>query len=181
MTSTADTQRLAVLVHEVRSPVAALSAIAETYADVSLEGSARRELAHLAISACRGIERVVLDAATASVRLEITPRSAQVFIDGYVAGTVDDFDGIYQRLRLRAGFDGKSGSTSAAGTLSSPETFGHLGFTGTSLWCDPLLERATVLLSNRVRPTRDNVVIRAVRPEVHDLLFGFKASDPDAA
>jgi CubicO group peptidase (beta-lactamase class C family) len=74
---------------------------------------------------------------------------------------------------LRAGFDGKSGSPSAAGTLSSSETFGHLGFTGTSLWCDPVLERATVLLSNRVRPTRDNITIRAVRPEVHDLLFGF--------
>jgi signal transduction histidine kinase len=70
MTAWADTQRFGVLVHEVRSPVAALSAIAETYADVNVEGSARRELAHLAISACRGIERVVLDAATASVRLE---------------------------------------------------------------------------------------------------------------
>ena len=70
MSSTDDTQRLAVLVHEVRSPVAALSAIAEAFTDGSLEGHARLELARLAISACRGIERVVLDAATASVRLE---------------------------------------------------------------------------------------------------------------
>ena len=70
MTSTDDTQRLAVLVHEVRSPVAALSAIAEAIADKSLDGSERLELARLVISACRGIERVVLDAAIASVRLE---------------------------------------------------------------------------------------------------------------
>jgi serine-type D-Ala-D-Ala carboxypeptidase len=72
---------------------------------------------------------------------------------------------------LRAGFDGKSGPTSAAGARSSPRTFGHLGFTGTSLWCDPDAECVTVLLSNRVCPTRDNVAIRTLRPEVHDLLY----------
>jgi CubicO group peptidase (beta-lactamase class C family) len=72
---------------------------------------------------------------------------------------------------LRAGFDGKSGPTSAAGTRSSPRTFGHLGFTGTSLWCDPDAGCVTVLLSNRVCPTRENVAIRALRPEVHDLLY----------
>jgi CubicO group peptidase (beta-lactamase class C family) len=73
---------------------------------------------------------------------------------------------------LRAGFDGKSGPSSAAGTRSSPKTFGHLGFTGTSLWCDPVAECVTVLLSNRVCPSRDNLGIRALRPEVHDLLHG---------
>jgi CubicO group peptidase (beta-lactamase class C family) len=73
---------------------------------------------------------------------------------------------------LRAGFDGKSGPSSAAGSRASPQTFGHLGFTGTSLWCDPVAERVTVLLSNRVCPTRENLVLRAVRPEVHDLLTG---------
>jgi serine-type D-Ala-D-Ala carboxypeptidase len=74
---------------------------------------------------------------------------------------------------LRAGFDGKSGETPSAGALSSPETFGHLGFTGTSLWCDPVAERVTVLLSNRVCPSRDNGRIRALRPRVHALLSGF--------
>jgi two-component system sensor histidine kinase BaeS len=70
VSSADDTQRLAVLVHEVRSPVAALSAIASAFADERLESPGRLELARLAISACRGIARVVLDAATASVRLE---------------------------------------------------------------------------------------------------------------
>jgi len=78
MSSTDDTQRLAVLVHEVRSPVAALSAIAEAFTDESLESPERLELARLAISACRGIERVVLDAAAASVRLEPLDVSALV-------------------------------------------------------------------------------------------------------
>ena len=37
------------------------------------------------------------------VRLKISPRDAQVFVDGYYAGLVDDFDGTFQSLRLEAG------------------------------------------------------------------------------
>jgi hypothetical protein len=43
------------------------------------------------------------DELTASVRLQVRPRDAQVFVDGYLAGTVDDFDGVFQRLRVRPG------------------------------------------------------------------------------
>jgi hypothetical protein len=43
------------------------------------------------------------DALTTSLKLEITPREAEVYVDGYFAGHVDDFDGIFQRLRLRPG------------------------------------------------------------------------------
>jgi hypothetical protein len=39
----------------------------------------------------------------ASVRFEVTPRQAEVFIDGYYAGIVDDFDGMLQRLRVQPG------------------------------------------------------------------------------
>jgi CubicO group peptidase (beta-lactamase class C family) len=76
---------------------------------------------------------------------------------------------------LRAGFDGKSVGTSAAGRISSPRTFGHLGFTGTSLWCDPEANTVTVLLTNRVCPTRENQRIREARPKTHDALFEFAA------
>jgi hypothetical protein len=41
--------------------------------------------------------------ATASLRLQVTPREAEVFIDGSYAGTVNDFDGSFQRLRLYSG------------------------------------------------------------------------------
>jgi len=41
--------------------------------------------------------------AQADLRLEIKPREAQVYVDGYYAGIVDDFDGIFQRLRVRPG------------------------------------------------------------------------------
>jgi CubicO group peptidase (beta-lactamase class C family) len=74
---------------------------------------------------------------------------------------------------LRAGFDGRSGPTPSSGTRSSAETYGHLGFTGTSLWCDPSRESVTVLLSNRVCPSRENLKIRALRPTVHDALFAW--------
>lgn len=40
---------------------------------------------------------------TASLRLQVTPRQAQVFVDGYYAGIVDEFDGVFQRLRLEPG------------------------------------------------------------------------------
>jgi len=38
-----------------------------------------------------------------AVRLEVTPREAEVYVDGYYAGIVDDFDGVFQRLRLPSG------------------------------------------------------------------------------
>jgi hypothetical protein len=37
------------------------------------------------------------------LRLEVTPKEAQVYVDGYFAGIVDDFDGTFQRLRVRPG------------------------------------------------------------------------------
>jgi hypothetical protein len=38
-----------------------------------------------------------------SVRVEVKPRQAEVFVDGYFAGTVDDFDGVFQRLNIEPG------------------------------------------------------------------------------
>lgn len=40
---------------------------------------------------------------SASLRLQVEPREAEVFIDGYYAGTVDDFDGTFQRLHVEPG------------------------------------------------------------------------------
>jgi CubicO group peptidase (beta-lactamase class C family) len=69
---------------------------------------------------------------------------------------------------LRAGFDGKSETGSSSGEKFGKSTIGHLGFTGTSLWCDIDREVVGVLLTNRVHPTRDNDLIRKVRPEAYD-------------
>jgi CubicO group peptidase (beta-lactamase class C family) len=76
---------------------------------------------------------------------------------------------------LRMGFDGKAATGSSAGVRFGERAFGHLGFTGTSLWCDPDRSIVVVLLTNRVAPTRDNIIIRSVRPDAHDALFGLAA------
>jgi signal transduction histidine kinase len=71
-----DRERLAVVVHEVRSPVAALAAIAGTLDDELTDGPDRAELARLAIAACRAIERIVVDVLTSSVhREELDPEA----------------------------------------------------------------------------------------------------------
>ena len=41
--------------------------------------------------------------ATSSARVQVTPRNTEVYVDGYLAGTVDDFDGFSQRLRVEPG------------------------------------------------------------------------------
>ncbi len=66
------------------------------------------------------------------------------------------------------GWDTKSPTGSSAGTLFSDRAFGHTGYTGTSLWIDPERGLFVILLTSRVHPTRDNNLIRKVRPAVAD-------------
>lgn len=72
----------------------------------------------------------------------------------------------------RLGFDGKRAEGSSAGRRLGPKTFGHLGFTGTSIWCDPDTGIVVALLTNRVCPSRANVKIKAFRPAFHDAIVG---------
>jgi len=62
-------------------------------------------------------------------------------------------------------------SPSSSGRHFSCQSFGHLGYTGTSVWIDPACELEVVLLSNRVHPSRKNGKIRAFRPFIHDLVY----------
>jgi serine-type D-Ala-D-Ala carboxypeptidase len=58
---------------------------------------------------------------------------------------------------------------SSSGKYFSSRAFGHLGFTGTSLWIDPERQLAITLLTNRTWPDRGSQDgIRRVRPEFHD-------------
>jgi len=66
------------------------------------------------------------------------------------------------------GWDTKSPENSSAGSFFSPRSFGHTGFTGTSIWVDPDRELFLILLTNRVHPTRENQLIREARPAVAD-------------
>ena len=60
--------------------------------------------------------------------------------------------------------------TSSCGTRMSPQAFGHVGFTGTSLWIDPTRDRYFVLLTNRVCGGGTLEEMRAVRRAFHDAL-----------
>ena len=57
---------------------------------------------------------------------------------------------------------------SSAGDYFSSRSFGHTGYTGTSLWIDPTQDLAVVLLTNRVNPTRNNSKHVPLRRQVHD-------------
>ena len=57
---------------------------------------------------------------------------------------------------------------SSAGILLSAQSFGHTGFTGTSIWIDPARDLVVVLLSNRVHPTRDNPRLGPLRAVAAD-------------
>jgi CubicO group peptidase (beta-lactamase class C family) len=58
--------------------------------------------------------------------------------------------------------------SSSCGRRFSPRSFGHTGFTGTSLWIDPDAGLAVVLLTNRVRMGQGDMRIKEFRPKLHD-------------
>jgi CubicO group peptidase (beta-lactamase class C family) len=68
------------------------------------------------------------------------------------------------------GWDTPSLLESSSGTRFSLASFGHLGFTGTSLWIDPGRQLSVTLLTNRTWPNRSSQAIRQVRPLVHDAI-----------
>jgi CubicO group peptidase (beta-lactamase class C family) len=57
---------------------------------------------------------------------------------------------------------------SQSGKYFSPSSFGHLGYTGTSLWSDPECNLAITLLTNRTWPDCSNQAIKQIRPQFHD-------------
>ncbi len=66
------------------------------------------------------------------------------------------------------GWDTPAPGHSSSGDFFSAQSIGHLGFTGCSLWIDPLQQVIVVLCTNRVHPTRHNTGIRRLRPAVHN-------------
>jgi CubicO group peptidase (beta-lactamase class C family) len=76
------------------------------------------------------------------------------------------------------GWDFKSPEGSSAGAVFSGGSFGHLGFTGCSLWADPEAGVAVALLTNRVCYGRENDSIRAFRPAFHDAVMDLLGGRP---
>lgn len=94
---------------------------------------------------------------------------ALAWLDGRIPGRErftrpSDVPGSSRRL----GFDGANlDGTGSTGGVMSQAAFGHLGYTGTSVWIDPERESVYVLLSNRVHPIRGSDVISDVRVAFH--------------
>ena len=87
--------------------------------------------------------------------------------------TIEYFTGQRSTINHRGlGFDRKSEGFSSAGTLTGDQTFGHLGFTGTSLWVDPDDDIAIILLTNRTYPNRSyGADIRFIRAAISDAVM----------
>lgn len=60
---------------------------------------------------------------------------------------------------------------SSSGRFFSRNSFGHLGYSGTSIWVDRDKKLIVILLTNRVHPARKNNKIQKFRPEIHDLIY----------
>lgn len=89
------------------------------------------------------------------------PETCELFRTNFTRGMNEDRSFSFQLASTE-------GST--AGTKMSPESFGHNGFTGTSLWIDPVKERIFVLLTNRTHNhPLPFVNINSVRRRFHDL------------
>lgn len=62
-------------------------------------------------------------------------------------------------------------SPSQSGKYFGPRSYGHLGYTGTSLWIDPDRQLSITLLTNRTWPDCQNQAIKQVRPAFHDAVI----------
>lgn len=102
--------------------------------------------------------------------LDDLTRFVQGLLEGRVAKpeTVARFTRRDSERSSRAlGWDTKSETGSSAGSLFGPRSFGHTGYTGTSVWVDPDARLAAILLTNRVHPTAEKT-LATFRPEFHD-------------
>lgn len=91
----------------------------------------------------------------------LKPESCELFRTNFTKGLNEDRSFAFQLASTK---------DSTAGTRMSTESFGHNGFTGTSLWIDPVKERVFVLLTNRTHNhPLPFVNINSVRRRFHDL------------
>ena len=91
----------------------------------------------------------------------LKPETCELFRTNFTKGMNEDRSFAFQLASTK---------DSTAGNKMSLESFGHLGFTGTSLWIDPVKERIFILLTNRTHNhTLPFVNINSVRRRFHDI------------
>jgi len=95
----------------------------------------------------------------------LKPGTCELFRTNFTKGMNEDRSFAFQLASTK---------DSTAGSKMSPESFGHTGFTGTSLWIDPVKERIFILLTNRTHNHGLPFVnINSVRRQFHDLAIDF--------
>lgn len=92
----------------------------------------------------------------------LSPRVLEMMMQNYTGQIPGDNRGL--------GWD-KPAELCSGGDLLTEKSIGHTGFTGTSIWVDPISDLAVILLTNRVHPTCSTKHIR-FRPLLHNLIFG---------
>lgn len=94
------------------------------------------------------------------------------FINSAVVDQCSAYQFPEEKNRRGIGFDKKDFNLEIknAPSLSSDESYGHSGYTGTYTWIDPKYNLVYVFLSNRVYPSRNNTKIGTlnIRPAIGD-------------
>jgi len=91
----------------------------------------------------------------------LKPETCKLFCTNFTKGMNEDRSFVFQLASTK---------DSSAGSRLSPESFGHTGFTGTSLWIDPVKDRVFILLTNRTHMHSPPFVnINGVRRRFQDL------------
>jgi CubicO group peptidase (beta-lactamase class C family) len=88
--------------------------------------------------------------------------------------TVERMTSVYPKAGFAGrglGWDICSPYSSPAGDIFGPSSFGHTGYTGTSMWVDPETETAVILLTNRVHPDDQGEII-SVRSRIANIAAG---------
>ena len=86
--------------------------------------------------------------------------------------TIELFTKRFSDQSTRAlGWDTRSETGSSSGDYFSKDSYGHTGFTGTSVWVDSDKNLFVIFLTNRVYPNRENIRIVKVRPQLHNAII----------
>lgn len=119
-------------------------------------------------STAEEVFRIALQFLPGHTRL-LKPETCVLFRTKLAEG-ISDTAGIISHLHRSFAFELAATTDSTAGTKMPSESFGHNGFTGTSLWIDPINERIFILLTNRTHNhPLPFVNINSIRRKFHDL------------
>lgn len=156
--------------------------IAPTTLDTCLRGQLLRGYAHDEAAAFLG--GVAGNAGLFSSASDLA-KVLQLFLDEGTYGSVRYFEPSTLRYfsstrsrlsRRMLGFDGAETNPAKIQQLApsaSRKTYGHIGFTGTCFWVDPVHDLVYIFLSNRIHPDRTNNLLAKldVRPKIHEVLY----------